>query len=101
MVISDVKDILVYSINDSELVELPSLYGQDANNVLLHYMDTDYRNQTVNQAVALILDAIQENKLDLAQDLLQQLKGEIGNDNLEVMRLNALLKKRTLMKQGS
>lgn len=101
LVISDVKDILVYSINDNELVELPSLYGQDANNILLQYMDTDYRNQAVSQAVALILDTIQDNKLDLAQDLLQQLKGEIGNDNLEVMRLNALLKKRTLMKQRS
>lgn len=101
LVISDVKDILVYSINDGELVDLPSLYGQDANNVLLQHMDTDYRNEDVNEAVARALDAIQDNRLDLAQNLIQQLKDEIGSNNIEVMRLNALLKKKTLLAQRS
>lgn len=101
LVISDVKDILVYSIDDGELVELPSLYGQDANNVLLQHMDTDYRNEAVNEAVARALDAIQDNRLDLAQNLIQQLKDEIGSNNIEVMRLNALLKKKTLLAQRS
>lgn len=99
LVISDIKDILVYSIEDGELVELPSLYGQDANNVLLQHMDTDYRNEAVNEAVARALDALQDNNLDKAAQVITQLEADIGLNNLEVMRLNALLKKKTLLAQ--
>ena len=99
LVISDVKDVLVYSIENGELVELPSLYGQDANNVLLQYMDTDYRNKAVSEAVIHAMNAIQNNDFDQAKQLVSQLETDIGLNNLEVMRLNALLKKKTLLAQ--
>ncbi|WP_312733889.1 AAA family ATPase, partial [Escherichia coli] len=50
LVISDCKDVLVYSLDDGELTQLPSLYGQDANTVLLNVMDTDIRNATVGES---------------------------------------------------
>lgn len=50
LVISDYKDVLVYSLDDGELTQLPSLYGQDANTVLLNVMDTDIRNATVGES---------------------------------------------------
>lgn len=47
LVISDVQDILVYDLEDQKITALPSLYGQDANTVLLQYMDTSYRNPDI------------------------------------------------------
>lgn len=44
LVISDSKDILVYSLNNGELTQLPSQYGLDANAVLISAMDTAIRN---------------------------------------------------------
>lgn len=43
LVISDSKDVLTYLIKDDELKQLPPLYGEDANTVLLDIMDTDIR----------------------------------------------------------
>ncbi|GGB37829.1 ATPase [Oceanisphaera marina] len=40
LVISDVKEVLVYSLDNAELSQVPSQYGQDANSVLLEVMDT-------------------------------------------------------------
>ena len=48
LVISDCKDVLVYTLTNGELQELPSQYGQDANTVLLDVMDTSIRNQEID-----------------------------------------------------
>lgn len=42
LVISDTQDILVYDLDGQDITALPSLYGQDANTVLLQYMDTNF-----------------------------------------------------------
>jgi hypothetical protein len=46
------------------------------------------------------MDAIQNNQLEQANQLVETLKAELGSDQLDVMRLVAMLKKRTLAKQG-
>lgn len=101
LVISDVQDILVYDLEGQEITALPPLYGQDANTVLLQYMDTSYRNPVVAEQITQAMDAIQNNHLDKAERLINELKITVGENQLEVMRLVAMLKKRTLViKQG-
>lgn len=100
LVISDVKDILVYELDGQEVKVLPSLYGQDANTVLRDYMDTNNRNPKVTEQIIQAMDAIQNNDFELANQLIQTLKLELGESQLDVMRLVAMLKKRTLAKQG-
>ncbi|EJB8411821.1 AAA family ATPase [Acinetobacter baumannii] len=99
LVISDSQDILVYDLDGQEVNALPSLYGQDANTVLLQYMDTNYRNPKVAEQISQAMDAIQNNQLEQANYLIETLKSELGSDQLDVMRLVAMLKKRTLAKQ--
>lgn len=100
LVISDTQDILVYDLDGQDITALPSLYGQDANTVLLQYMDTNYRNPKVAEQIIQAMDAIQNNQLEQANHLIETLKSELGSDQLDVMRLVAMLKKRTLAKQG-
>ena len=100
LVISDTQDILVYDLDGQDITALPSLYGQDANTVLLQYMDTNYRNPKVAEQIIQAMDAIQNNQLEQASQLIETLKSELGSDQLDVMRLVAMLKKRTLAKQG-
>ena len=100
LVISDTQNILVYDLDGQEVNALPSLYGQDANTVLLQYMDTSYRNPKVAEQISQAMDAIQNNDFELANQLIQTLKSELGESQLDVMRLVAMLKKRTLAKQG-
>ena len=100
LVISDTQDILVYDLDGQDITALPSLYGQHANTVLLQYMDTNYRNPKVAEQIIQAMDAIQNNQLEQANQLIETLKSELGSDQLDVMRLVAMLKKRTLAKQG-
>ncbi|MFN3893160.1 MAG: AAA family ATPase [Acinetobacter sp.] len=101
LVISDAQDILVYDLEDQKITALPSLYGQDANTVLLQYMDTSYRNPVVTEQITQAMDAIQNNSLDKAQLLINDLRSTVGENQLDVMRLIAMLKKRSLVfKQG-
>ena len=100
LVISDTQDILVYDLDGQDITALPSLYGQDANTVLLQYMDTNYRNPKVAEQISQAMDAIQNNQLEQANHLIETLKSELGSDQLDVMRLVAMLKKRTIAKQG-
>lgn len=100
LVISDTQNILVYELDGQDITALPSLYGQDANTVLLQYMDTNYRNAKVDEQIIQAMDAIQNNQLEQANQLVETLKAELGSDQFDVMRLVAMLKKRTLAKQG-
>ncbi|ENU26829.1 AAA family ATPase [Acinetobacter modestus] len=100
LVISDTQNILVYDLDGQDITALPSLYGQDANTVLLQYMDTNYRNPKVAEQIIQAMDAIQNNQLEQASQLIETLKSELGSDQLDVMRLVAMLKKRTIAKQG-
>lgn len=96
LVISDCKDVLVYSLDNGELTEVPSQYGQDANSVLLEVMDTAIRNEQVASRLNDLLDLIQERHFDKANALLATLKTELPANNLELTKASLLLRKEEL-----
>ena len=67
LVISDSKDILVYSLDDGELKRIAPQYGQDANSVLLGVMDTPIRNEYLEGLLGDLFDMIQSYRLDEAK----------------------------------
>lgn len=100
LVISDTQGILVYNLDGQDITTLPSLYGQDANTVLLQYMDTHYRNIKVSEQISQAMDMIQNNELEQANKLINTLRLELGESNTDVMRLIAMFKKRILAREG-
>lgn len=93
LVISDAKDILVYALDDGNLKELSSQYGQDANTVLLEVMNTNIRNDKVTEQLNELLNLIQDRNLDEAQKKLEALQKELHEDNSELLNAKWLLKK--------
>jgi predicted ATP-binding protein involved in virulence len=96
LVISDSKNVLTYMICDDELKQLPPLYGEDANTVLLEIMDTDVRNSDINIKLNDLLDAIHDRKLNEARILLSALEAELPANNLELAKARMLLRKQEL-----
>jgi predicted ATP-binding protein involved in virulence len=98
LVISDCKDVLVYTLNNGELQKLPSQYGQDANSVLLDVMDTSIRNEKIDMELNDLLDAIQDSNLPRAQQLIAELSTELPDPatHLELVKARLLLRKQEL-----
>ncbi|NOQ13211.1 MAG: AAA family ATPase [Methyloprofundus sp.] len=96
LVISDSKDILAYLLDDGELKSLPSLFGLDANSVLLDVMDTDIRNAEIDTALKDLLDAIQEADLSRARVQLSSLEASLPSNNFELTKARLLLRKQEL-----
>lgn len=96
LVISDYKDALVYSLDHGQLTQVPPLYGQDANTVLLDVMDTDIRNAAVAKKLNDLLDFIQDQKLADAKALLSELENELPSQNLELAKAKLMLRKEEL-----
>lgn len=96
LVISDQKDILVYLLNDGEIIALPPLYGEDVNTVLLEVMDTDIRDHDINEKLGNILDAIQDADIGNAKTLLEALEMELPSGNMELAKARLLLRKKEL-----
>ncbi|MFL1807918.1 AAA family ATPase [Plesiomonas shigelloides] len=96
LVISESKNVLGYLINEDDVTRLPSLYGEDANSVLLSVMDTDVRNAEVNERLGDLLDAIHDSDINRAKDLLASLEAELPASNLELSKAKLLLRKKEL-----
>ncbi|MEI7064214.1 AAA family ATPase [Dickeya chrysanthemi] len=96
LVISDYKDVLVYSLDNGELTVVPSQYGQDANSVLLDVMDTHIRNARIAEKLGDLLDMIQRQQLTPAKALLDELTTELPATNLELTKARLLLRKQEL-----
>lgn len=96
LVISDSKDVLTYLIGKDDIKPLPSLYGQDANSVLLEIMDTDIRNAKVNVKIGDLLDAIHDSNIDKSKELLANLEADLPTGNLELSKAKLLLRKKEL-----
>ena len=99
LVISDYKDVLAYLLDEGELKQLPPLYGQDANSVLLEVMDTDIRNTEINTALNNLLDAIQDADFDRARLQLSSLEASLPSNNLELTKAKLLLRKQELRRE--
>lgn len=96
LVISDCKDVLVYSLENGELTQVPSQYGQDANTVLLDVMNTDIRNAEVNKRINDLRDLIEDGKLKEANQQLQELEESLPSQNLELAKARLMLRKEEL-----
>jgi predicted ATP-binding protein involved in virulence len=96
LVISDSKNVLTYMINEDGLEQLPSLFGEDANSVLLDIMDTDIRNSDINIKINDLLDAIHSRNLDEARVLLRDLEVKLPSKNIELSKARMLLRKQEL-----
>lgn len=96
LVISDSKDVLTYLIGENDVKQLPPLYGEDANSVLLDIMDTDIRNADINVKLNDLLDAIHDADISQAKTLLAELENELPSSNLELSKARLLLRKKEL-----
>jgi predicted ATP-binding protein involved in virulence len=96
LVISDCKNVLVYTLTNGELQELPSQYGQDANTVLLDAMDTSIRKPDIDIRLNDLLDAIQNLSLPQAQQMLTELTAELPANHIELVKAKLLLRKQEL-----
>lgn len=96
LVISDSKDVLVYSLDNAELSLVPSQYGQDANSVLLDVMGAHIRNIDIGRKLNDLLDLIQDKQLSKAHQLLSELQAELPENNLELTKARLLLRKQEL-----
>lgn len=93
LVISDCKDVLVYSLDDGELNVVPSQYGQDANSVLVDVMDTSFRNERIEARVSELIELIFSKRVDEAKLMLNELANELPSDNKELVKAKVYLKK--------
>jgi predicted ATP-binding protein involved in virulence len=96
LVISDYKDVLVYTLANGKLQKIPSQYGQDANTVLLDVMDTSIRNPEIDIKLNDLLDAIQDSNIAQAQKLLTELTVELPANHLELVKAKLLIRKQEL-----
>ena len=90
-VISDRDDILLYSLDDGELFEMPNVYGEDANTVLTKIFDVDIRDSKVEEQFTLIRRAISAYDYPVAESKIAELAGKLPLDHLELLKCRLLL----------
>ncbi|RKZ74120.1 MAG: ATP-binding protein [Candidatus Parabeggiatoa sp. nov. 1] len=93
LVISDAKKVRCYILDDSQLAPVKDLYGYDANQVLVEVMDTEIRNEEVQEKITVLLNLIQEGDLCEAKAALSQLEKELSAHHLELTKARLLIKR--------
>ncbi|MGR3900393.1 AAA family ATPase [Psychrobacter sp. 1176_08] len=90
-VISDRNDILLYSLDDGELTEMPNVYGEDANTVLTKIFDVDIRDSKVEEQLNVIRRAISKHDYVTAENCITELAEKLPSDHLELLKCRLLL----------
>lgn len=90
-VISDRNDILLYSLDDGELTEMPNVYGEDANTVLTKIFDVDIRDSKVEEQFTVIRRAISNQDYPKAENKIAELVEKLPSDHLELLKCRLLL----------
>ncbi|WP_025753746.1 MULTISPECIES: AAA family ATPase [unclassified Pseudomonas] len=96
LVISDIKDSVIFSLDNGKLSKVASQFGQDANSVLLDVMDTAVRNIHVDAQLNDLYDAIHDRDLEKARHLLAGLENDLPSSNLELAKAKLMLRKQEL-----
>ena len=96
LVISDFKDMLVYSLHRDGVTRIPSQYGNDVNSVLTDVMDTPVRDPRIEVRLNDLLDLIHDEKIPEAKTLIESLKKELPALNIDVVKSKMLLRKQEL-----
>jgi len=95
-VISDRNDILLYSLDDGELTQMPNVYGEDVNTVLTKIMDVDIRDSEVEKQFTEIRRAISKREYQIAEEKINDLSDQLPPDNLELLKCRLMLAKAKL-----
>ena len=93
LLISDDKNISIYSLNDGMLEPMDSQFGNDVNDVLLGVMNTDVRNAEVDKTIDDLLNFLNEKKIEEAKSLLGELEKELSENHIEVVKSKLLIKR--------
>lgn len=100
LLISDEKNLLCYSLDYGRLFEIDRLYGEDVNNVLIKAMDTDIRNQEVENLIRSLMNAVQDKNLERARILLIELGMELPENHIEMVKARLLIKRLKLQNES-
>ena len=99
-VISDRNDILLYSLDDGELTEMPNVYGEDANTVLTKIFDVDIRDSKVEEQFIVIRRAISKHDYLTAENGITELAEKLPSEHLELLKCRLLLAQAKLAKSN-
>lgn len=100
-VISDRADILVYSLDDGELTEMPNVYGEDANTVLTKIFGVDIRDSKVEEQFTVIRRAISKHDYVTAENSITELAEKLPSDHLELLKCRLLLAQARLVNSNT
>lgn len=100
-VISDRNDILLYSLDDGELTEMPNVYGEDANTVLTKIFDVDIRDSKVEEQFNVIRRAISKHDYVTAENCITGLAEKLPSDHLELLKCRLLLAQSKLVNNNT
>lgn len=93
IVISEIPNLLCYSLNDAQLEKLNNLYGMDVNQVLLQDMDAEVRNAEIQDALDDLRDTLQDGDIKAAYSLLAELEQKIAIDHIELSKARLLIRR--------
>ncbi len=91
-IISDRSDILVYALDNGELIQVPNIYGEDVNTVLTKVFAVPVRDKKVQQEFDDIAELIANHEFDKAEKNIIRLEKEMPQ-NLELLRCRLHLTK--------
>ena len=84
-VISDNPNILVYSLDDGELTQVPNIYGEDVNTVLTKVFDVPIRDKKAQEDFDKVAELIYEKNFKEAENYIVKLEKQMP-ENLELLR---------------
>lgn len=84
-VISDRNDILLYSLDNGELTEMPNVYGEDVNTVLTKVFDVPIRDPKAQEDFDKVAKLIYQKRFEDAQNYILKLEKQMP-ENLELLR---------------
>ncbi len=97
-VISDRNDILLYSLDDGELIEMPNVYGEDVNTVLSKIFDVPIRDPKAQADFDKVAELIYEKKFKDAENYIIKLEKQMP-ENLELLRCRLYLTQAQLVEK--
>lgn len=91
LIVSDRQDILVYSLDNGELQQMPNVYGEDANTLLNDIFDVPARTPEVEETFNAIRRAISNKELNNADEQIQKIAKRLSPSNNELLKLRLML----------
>ena len=91
LIISDRQDILVYSLDNGELQQMPNVYGEDANTLLKDIFDVPARTPEIDKAFNDIRRAISHKELESAESQINNIAKKVSSSNTELLKVRLML----------